>query len=60
MDNTSTSVIFLILQNSDYNIDIYFDRCKILNSNPVLFARHFQYNFGVVFKEMFLVGHLEK
>ena len=30
----------------------YHDRCNILNSNPVLVARHFQYRVEVFFKLM--------
>ena len=33
------------------NID-YFQQCEILNSNPVLLARHFQYRAEVFFKEI--------
>ena len=39
------------------NID-YFQRCEILNSNPVLLARHFQYR--VVFKEISIDGPFGK
>ena len=36
----------------------YFDRCKFLNSNPVLLARHFQYRVEVFFKEIVLDGRV--
>ena len=38
----------------------YFDKTKILNSNPVLLARHFQYRVEVFFKEIVLDGPLGK
>ena len=38
----------------------YFDRCEILNSNPVLLARHFQYRVETFFKEIILNGPLGK
>ena len=42
----------------------YFDRCKILNSNPVLLARHFQYRVETFFKDIILrsngpLGHVK-
>ena len=38
-----------ILKLSEEDIDKipYYDRCKLLNSNPVLLARHFQYRVEV-------------
>ena len=39
----------------------YLERCKILNNNPVLVARHFQYRVEVFFlKKSFLMILLEK
>ena len=38
----------------------YLERCKILNSNPVLVARHFQYRVEVFFKEIIVDGPLGK
>ena len=32
----------------------YFERCSILNSNPVLLARHFQYRVETFFKDIIL------
>ena len=36
------------------------DRCKYLNSNPVLIARHFQYRVQLFFKEILIDGPLGK
>jgi len=38
----------------------YFERTKILNSNPVLLARHFQYRVESFFKQMIINGSLGK
>ena len=38
----------------------YEERCKYLNTNPVLVARHFQYRVQVFFKEILLDGPLGK
>ena len=38
----------------------YFDRCKLLNTNPVLLARHFQYRVECFCKEIVLNGPLGK
>ena len=38
----------------------YFDKTKILNSNPVLLARHYQYRVEVFFKEIVSDGPLGK
>ena len=35
---------------------IYQKQCNLLNSNPVLVARHFQYKVEVFFKEIILDG----
>ena len=50
----------LNLSEEDIEALSYFDRCKILNSNPVLLARHFQYRVEVFFKEIVLDGPLGK
>ena len=46
-------------QNSISNLS-YHDRCSILNSNPVLVARHFQYRVEVFFKLIIIDGPLGK
>ena len=33
----------------------YFERCEILNNNPVLVARHFQYRLEVLFVEILMI-----
>ena len=38
----------------------YFERCAILNMNPVLLAKHFQYRVEVFFKEIVVDGPLGK
>ena len=38
----------------------YFTRCGLLNSNPVLMARHFQYRVEMFFKEIVIDGPLGK
>uniref|UniRef100_A0A7M5V9S6 ATP-dependent DNA helicase n=2 Tax=Clytia hemisphaerica TaxID=252671 RepID=A0A7M5V9S6_9CNID len=38
----------------------YHERCELLNSNPVLVARHFQYRVEVFFKTIILDGPLGK
>ena len=38
----------------------YNGRCRLLNSKPVLFARHFQDRFQVFFKEIIVDGTLGK
>lgn len=38
----------------------YLDKCRLLNSNPVLLARHFQYRVEVFFKEIIVDGPLGK
>ena len=38
----------------------YQERFNLLNNNPVLVARHFQYKVEVFFKEIVLDGPLEK
>ena len=41
------------------NLD-YFEKCKILNENPVLLARQFQYRVEIFFKEIIVDGPLGK
>ena len=43
------------LTNMNMQIWIFFHRCKILNSNPVAVARHFQYQVEVFFREIVLI-----
>ncbi|XP_066911767.1 uncharacterized protein [Clytia hemisphaerica] len=38
----------------------YFERCELLNSNPVLLVRHFQYRVEVFYKEIVINGPLGK
>ena len=38
----------------------YQDRCRLLNSNPVLVAKHFLYRVEVFFKEIIVDDPLEK
>ena len=38
----------------------YFTRCGLLNSNPVLMARHFQYRIEIFVKEIIVDGPLGK
>ena len=38
----------------------YQDRCNLLNNNPVLVARNFQYKVEVFFKEITIDGPLGK
>ena len=38
----------------------YQERCNLLNNNPVLVARRFQYNVEVFFKEIILDGNMKK
>ena len=33
----------------------YFQKCELLNSNPVLLARHFQHCVETIFKEILLI-----
>ena len=34
----------------------YFERCNVLDSNPVLLARHLQHRVEIFFKEILLIG----
>ena len=46
------------LQNiCNENID-YFNRCEILNQNPVLTARHFQYRVEVFLRKYFFTKNV--
>ena len=60
-------LIYIISNLSEINISedeinklTYQEWCKILNSNPVLVAQHFQYQVEVFFKETVLDGQLGK
>ena len=62
-----TELVYMIAKLNGIDIDVenidYFRRCNILNQNPVLTARHFQYRIEVFFKEILLhekspVGHI--
>ena len=44
----------------DINNISYFERCRYLNLNPVLLARHFQYRVEVFFKDIIVDGPLGK
>ena len=33
----------------------YFEKCELLNSNPILLARHFQHRVETFFKKIFLI-----
>ena len=48
------------MADDDIHSMSYFDKTKILNSNPVLLARHFQYRVAVFFKEIVSDGPLGK
>ena len=48
------------LTGEDINNMSYFERCRYLNLNPVLLARHFQYRVEVFFKEIVVNGPLGK
>ena len=37
------------LSDEDINALSYFERCKLLNDNPVFVARHFQYRVELLF-----------
>ena len=49
-----------VLTEDDIHNMNYFDRTRILNSNTVLLARHFQYRVEVCFKEIVSDGPLGK
>ena len=48
------------LSEEDINDISYFERCRYLNLNPVLLARHFQYRVEAFFKEIIVDGPLGK
>ena len=48
------------LSEEDIKNFAYHKRCQLLNSNPVLVARHFQYRAEVFFKEIIIDGSLWK
>lgn len=50
----------LNLSEEDIQNLSYHERCKLLNSNPVLLARHFQFRVETFFKEIILDGPLGK
>ena len=62
--NESISIICKLNQQdlSAENIEclFYHERCQLLNNNPVLVARHFQYHVEVFFKEIIVDGPLGK
>lgn len=60
-------LVFIISKLNGYNLTEddfenmgYMERCRILNMNPVLVARNFQYRVEVFFKEIVLDGPLGK
>ena len=46
--------------NEDIDKMSYFERCRYLNLNPVLLARHFQFRVEVFFKKIIVDGPLGK
>ena len=48
------------MSDEEVNNLSYFERCELLNSNPVLLARHFQYRVEAFFKEILMKGPLGK
>ena len=50
----------LQLSEEDIAKKSYQDRCNLLNSNPVLVARHFQYRVEFFFKEIVIDGPIGK
>lgn len=48
------------MSDDEINSIDYTERCKLLNSNPVLVARHFQYRVEAFFKDIILNGPLGK
>ena len=49
-----------VLSEDEVQDLFYQDRCKLLNKNPVLVARHFQFRVEMFFKEIILDGLLGK
>ena len=62
--NELVSIIIKLSGKSISDADIenlsYFQRCEILNMNPVLLAKYFQYRVEVFFKEIIVNGPLGK
>ena len=50
----------IILSDEEIDNLSYFERCKILNMNPVVVAKNFQYRVEVFFKEIIIDGPLGK
>ena len=50
----------VIAMSKQQGIPKYQERCSLLNNNPALVARYFQYKTGVFFKEIILDGSLGK
>ena len=50
----------LNLTDDDIDGMDYFQRCEVLNSNPILLSRHFQYRVEVFFTEIIINGPLGK
>ena len=48
------------ISEKEINSMTYQDRCKLLNSNPVLLARHFQYRVETFFKDILIDGPIGK
>ena len=48
------------LEEDDINNMDFFERCRYLNLNPVVLARHFQYRVEVFFKVIIIDGPLGK
>ena len=50
------------LNEADFDVSSlsYHDCCKILNENPVLVARYFQYRVEIFLKLLLLIGHSRK
>ena len=47
-------------EEDDINNMKFFELCRYLNLNPVVFARHFQYRVEVFFKVIIIDGPLGK
>ena len=62
--NELTNIIHNFNNFTSFDIDLknltYEERCKYLNRNPVLVARHFQYRVQVFFKKILFNGPLGK
>jgi len=48
------------MSDDEINSLTYHEGCKLLNSNPVLLARHFQYRVEAFYKDIVLNGPLGK